>query len=418
MLSKSRDADLDSDLIDFAATHRPDATGLGEERGEIGTGRIRSEQAPGERREPEEGAVRLEKTFAPREAARAPSRRKWTRPLLFALLPLALAGGAYMYVTGGRFVSTDDAYVNARQVGISTDVAGIVSEVDVRNNQYVSAGQVLYRLDPRQLQIALDNAQSNLAQIALSVASMKKDYAQMLSDVAAQQAQVQLDQANYERYAALLQADAIAKATYDQSRFSLQTDNGRLSASREQALSELAKLNGDANIAVQQLPQYQQALAQVREAQRELDHTTIRAPFSGTVTDVPSIAPGKYLAASTTAFYLVDTDHVWIDATPKETELTNVWPGQPATVTIDAYPNVKWQGAVESISPAAAQQFSLLPAQNTSGNWVKVVQRVPMRIGVDTTDKAMPPLRAGMSVVVSVDTGRARGLPHFLTRLF
>ena len=161
-----------------------------------------------------------------------------------------------------------------------------------------------------------------------------------------------------------------------------------------------------------QHPQYLQAQAQVDEAQRQLDHTVVKAPFAGIVTNVPSIAPGKYLAASTTAFYLVDTDHVWVDANPKETELTYVRPGQPVTVTVDTYPDAVWHGTVESISPAAAQEFSLLPAQNTSGNWVKVVQRVPMRVRVDTSDQKLPPLRAGMSVEVNVDTGHARGLPH------
>jgi membrane fusion protein (multidrug efflux system) len=136
------------------------------------------------------------------------------------------------------------------------------------------------------------------------------------------------------------------------------------------------------------------------------------------VTNVPSIAPGKYLAASTTAFYLVASDHAWVDSSPKETELTYVRSGQPVTVTVDTYPGLQWHGSVESISPAAAQEFSLLPAQNTSGNWVKVVQRIPMRVRVDTSDANLPPLRAGMSVVVDVDTGHTRGLPHFLAALF
>jgi len=144
----------------------------------------------------------------------------------------------------------------------------------------------------------------------------------------------------------------------------------------------------------------------------------VTAPFAGTVTNVPAIAPGKYLAASTTAFFLVDTDHVWVDATPKETELTYVRVGQPVTVTADIYPDHEWHGVVESVSPAAAQEFSLLPAQNTSGNWVKVVQRVPMRVRLDTSDKTLPQLRAGLSVEVEVDTGHARGFPHFLTAPF
>jgi membrane fusion protein (multidrug efflux system) len=159
-------------------------------------------------------------------------------------------------------------------------------------------------------------------------------------------------------------------------------------------------------------------VAQRDEAARELDHAVVKAPFAGIVTNVPALAPGKYLQASVTAFYLVATDHVWVDANPKETELTHVRPGQPVTMSVDTYPNRTWRGTVESISPAAAQEFALLPAQNTSGNWVKVVQRIPMRVRLDTSDKDLPPLRAGMSVEVDVDTGHARGLPHFVTALF
>ena len=158
-------------------------------------------------------------------------------------------------------------------------------------------------------------------------------------------------------------------------------------------------------------------MAQRNEAARQLDHTVVKAPFAGIVTNVPSLAPGKYLQASMTAFYLVATDYVWVDSNPKETELTNVRPGQPVMVTVDTCPDVEWHGAVESISPAAAQEFSLLPAQNTSGNWVKVVQRIPMRVRLDTSNKNLPPLRAGMSVEVNVDTGHQRGLPQFLTAL-
>jgi membrane fusion protein, multidrug efflux system len=337
---------------------------------------------------------------------------------LFALLPLALIAGAYWYVTGGQVMSTDDAYVEADTVGVSTDVSGIVKEIDVSENQHVDAGQVLYRLDPRQFQIALDNAKANLAQTALTIDAMKVDYARMQSDVAAQQAQVGLDQVTFDRDAELARSDVVSKANYDQARFTLQADQSKLDALRQQAAVQLARLAGDPNIPVTQHPQYLQAKAQVDEAQRQLDDSVVKAPFSGVVTNVPSIAPGKYLAASTTAFYLVDTDHLWIDATPKETELTYVRPGQPVTVTVDTYPNADWHGVVESVSPAAAQQFSLLPAQNTSGNWVKVVQRITMRVRIDTKDKSLPPLRAGMSVEVGVDTGHTRGLPHFLAALF
>jgi membrane fusion protein (multidrug efflux system) len=346
------------------------------------------------------------------------SRRNRVRGRLFALLPLVLMVGCYWYVTGGQIVSTDDAYVEAEKVGVSTDVSGIVKEVDVTDNQHVAAGQVLYRLDPRQFQIAVDNAKANLAQTALTIEAMKQDYKRMLSDVAAQQAQVDLDQTNYNRDVMLLRSGTVSQAIYDQAQSTLETDKSKLESLRQQTQVQLARLAGDPDIAVTQHPQYLQGQAQVDEAQRQLDHTVVVAPFAGIATDVPAIAAGKYLAASATAFYLVDTDHVWVEANPKETELTEVRPGQPVTVTVDTYPNALWHGTVESISPAGAQEFSLLPAQNTSGNWVKVVQRVPMRVRVDTSDSRQPPLRAGMSVEVDVDTGHARGFPHFLSALF
>jgi membrane fusion protein, multidrug efflux system len=345
------------------------------------------------------------------------SKRTMLRWGLFALLPLALLAGAYGYVAGGRIMSTDDAYVEADKVGISTDVAGIVKGVGVTENQHVTAGQVLYRLDPRQFQIALDSAKANLAQVALSVDAMKQDYRRMLSDSAAEQAQVHLDQITYDRDVALIKSNAVSQAQLDQAKAVLDSDSNKLASLNQAAQVQLARLGGDPDAPVTGHPQYRQAKAQVDEAQRQLDHTVVVAPFAGTLTNVPAIAPGKYLAASTTAFYLVDTDHAWVDANPKETELTYVRPGQPATIAVDAYPDKVWHGTVESISPAAAQEFALLPAQNTSGNWVKVVQRVPMRVRVDT-DAEHPPLRPGMSVEVDVDTGHARGLPHFLAALF
>src|SRR5690242_14159147 len=260
-------------------------------------------------------------------------RRRLLRRTLFALVPLALIVGGYWYVTGGQVISTEDAYVEADKVGISTDVSGIVQDVDVSDNQHVNVGQVLYRLDPRQFQIALDNAKANLAQTKLVIESMKQDYKRMLSDVSSQQAQVDLDQVNFDRNAALVKSNTVSRANYDQARYTLQADQSKLASFKQQAQVQLAKLDGNADIPVTEHPQYKQAKAQVDEAQRQLDHAVIKAPFAGIVTNVPSIQPGTYLAASTTAFYLVATDHVWVQADPKETQLTYVRPGQPATVT-------------------------------------------------------------------------------------
>jgi membrane fusion protein (multidrug efflux system) len=201
----------------------------------------------------------------------------------------------------------------------------------------------LYRLDPRQFQIALDNAKANLAQTALTIVSMKQDYGRMLSDVAAQQARVAFDQATYDRNASLVGTGAVSRAAYDQARYTLETGKGNLESLRQQAAVQLAKLGGNLDILVTRRPQFLRAEARVDEAQRQLDDSVVKAPFAGIVTQVSAIARGKYLAASTTAFFLVGTDHVWVDATPKETELKYVRTGQPVTVRIDTYPDAVWR---------------------------------------------------------------------------
>src|SRR4029077_15958483 len=203
----------------------------------------------------------------------------------------------------------------------------------VSENPHVTPGKILYRLDPRQFQIAVDNAKANLAQTQLTIEAMKRDYRRMLSDIETQQAQVALDQATFDRFATLVKTNAISQANYDQARFTLKADQSKVASLQQQAEVQLARLAGNPDIPVTEHPQYLQAKAQVDEAQRQLDHTVVKAAFAGIVTNVPSIAPGKYLQASTTAFYLVATDHVWVDANPKETELTYVRPGQPVKVT-------------------------------------------------------------------------------------
>ena len=200
-------------------------------------------------------------------------RVRWT---LFALLPIVLLAGGYSYVTGGQIMSTDDAYVQADRVGISTDVSGIVQDVAVKDNEHVEAGQVLYRLDPRQFQIALENAKANLAQTAMSIDAMKQDYQRMLSDVAAQQAQVDLDQKNYDRNAMLLKTATVSQAVFDQTRYALDNDKSKLAAFQQQVKVQLAKLGGDPDMPTTEHPQYRQAKAQVDEAQRQLDHTIVK----------------------------------------------------------------------------------------------------------------------------------------------
>src|SRR5882724_5579 len=349
------------------------------------------------------------------EPAKLPhtQRRRWLRWAMFALLPLALIAGGYWYVTGGGVMSTDNAYVEADKVGISTDVSGIVKEIDVGNNQQVKEGQVLFRLDDLPFRLALERADAQVGIVGNDLNALKANYQDMLAQIKQAQNDIEYYDREFRRQQDLAAKSIASQQTFDTARRNFQNAQQKLASLNQQLAAIAANLNGDPGIPVEQHPRYHDAVAQRDEAARQLDHTVVKAPFAGIVTNVPSIAPGKYLQASMTAFYLVATDHVWVDSNPKETELTYVLPGQPVTVTVDTYPGKEWQGTVESISPAAAQQFSLLPAQNTSGNWVKVVQRIPVRVRVDTHDDSRPPLRAGMSVVVNVDTGHARGLPLF-----
>jgi membrane fusion protein, multidrug efflux system len=355
---------------------------------------------------------------APPQNSPKPPARRWLRRVLFLLLPLVLVAGGYWYVTGGQVMSMDDALVEADKVGVSTDVSGIVKEVDVTENQRVKAGQLLYRLDDLPFRLALERAEAQLGMVRDDLNAMKANYRDMQARIKQAQNDVGYFGTQLRRAQSLLTAHFASQSAFDTANRDLQNAQQSLASLTQQLAAIAANLDGDPEGPVEQNPRYLGALAQRDEAARQLDHAAVRAPFAGIVTDVPSIAPGKYLAASTTAFFLVATDHAWIDANPKETELTYVRPGQPVTVTVDTYPDTNWRGTVASISPAAAAEFSLLPAQNTSGNWVKVVQRIPMRVYVDTRDRNLPPLRAGMSVEVDVDTGHTRGWPHLLTALF
>ena len=339
------------------------------------------------------------------------------RPLLFALLPVALLIGGYVYVTGGAVMSTDNAYVQADIVGISNDVSGIVSEVVVHDNQTVAKGDVLFKLDEAPFRFALDRADAQVGIIKNNLDAMRTTYKDMQAQIEQAKADVALDQTNFDRQQKLAVDNYTPQATLDASRNTLHAAQQKLASLNQQLAGIAANLNGNPDAAIEEHPRYKDALAARNEAARQLAHAQVQAPFSGIVTNVPALQPGQYLAAAATAFNIVSSDHVWIEASPKETELTSVAPGQKARVYVDMYPGEAWTGTVESISPASASSFSLLPAENSSGNWVKVVQRIPMRIRVDNAP-GKPPLRVGMSVEVSVDTGHARGLPAFLTGLF
>ncbi len=335
------------------------------------------------------------------------------RILMLGGVAIVVIVATTLWLTGGRYVGTDDSYVHAAQLLVSTDVSGLVKEVDVHEGQTVKKGQVLFRIDPLQFQIALDNAKANQQNTKLSLIAARNTYARMLQDIATQAAQVQLDQANFNRYAALVKVNSIAPTLYDQARFTLASAQSTLASLKEQAATQLATLGGNIGLPIESLPQYRAAEAQVAEVQRQLDHTVVRAPFDGIVTAVDSLQPGTLVISalsafsSTSAVALVSTKDVWVEANMKETDLTHVHIGDPVDVTIDTYSGRTWHGTVDAISPATGSDFSVLPSENASGNWVKVTQRVTVKIRLHMRPND-PPLRAGMSTYVSIDTGHPR----------
>lgn len=347
----------------------------------------------------------------------AKRKRRLLRPLLFALLPVALVAAGYIYVTGGQIMSTDNAYVQADTVGISTDVSGTVDEIMVHDNQFVRKGQVLFRLRQKAFRIALEGAQAQLGTVRNQILTLKATYTQALSQIAQAQADLPYYQTAFKRQQDLVTSAAASRAAYDKAQEDLVAAEQKVKVAQAEAQAALAQLGNDPNQTVEENPFYLQAKSGVDDAQRQFDNTIVRAPFDGIVTNVPALQVGSYLRAAQQAFSLISTTNIWISASPKETELTNVKPGQPVTVTVDTYPGIEWKGTVGSISPASGSSFSMLPAQNTTGNWVKVVQRIPMIVNLQDLDDK-PPLRVGMSVIINVDTGKARGLPTFITDLF
>lgn len=352
-------------------------------------------------------------TAASPRVTEAPARRRLRlsvvlRPLLMlGGIAIVIVGAGYWWLTGGRTVSIDDAYVRAAKEVIATDVSGIVDSVPVHEGQHVRKGDVLLRLDPKPFRYALDGAIAYRDGLLSTLDAERLDYQRMLRDVAVKEIEVQADQARLDRYENLVKSGGVTKLEYDDARFKLLADKRAVDALKTVAAVALTKLGGDPNVDSHDQTDYLQAVAKVNELQRQLDHTVIYAPFSGVVTQVESVQPGMYLGASTAAFGLVSDENIWVEANPKETELTYVRPGNPVEITVDTYPGTTWNGEVESIAPNSGSEFSVLPAQNTSGNWVKVVQRIPVRIKV-LRKAGDPSLRSGMSVIADIDTGHKR----------
>jgi membrane fusion protein (multidrug efflux system) len=343
---------------------------------------------------------------APAPAPAAPPSNRRRRLLMMASVPIVLALlGGYFWLTGGRYASTDNAYVGQDRVTITADVPGRIVEVAVKTNQPVKKGDLLLRIDPEPYRIALAQADAALASARLSVDQLRATYQQALAEETQAQSDVDYNQKAFDRQRDLLKKGVASQATYDQAENALRSAQQALTQAKEKALAAIAGLGGDPNIETDKHPTVLAAIAKREQAALDLANTEVHAPVDGIVSQTARLQVGAYVSSAqampTDLLSLVESDDTWIEANFKETDLTSMAVGQKAKVWVDAYPKCTFTGEVASIGAGTGSSFSLLPAQNATGNWVKVVQRVPVRVKLDSTGCA--PLRMGMSADVEVD---------------
>jgi membrane fusion protein (multidrug efflux system) len=327
--------------------------------------------------------------------------------LLVVLPAIAIIVGVGLYLAGGRYISTDNAYVGAEKVLITPDISGKVSRVLVREGQHVDAGAPLFEIDQQPFELAVRQAQSKLDTVLTDLANLKSNYQSLKRLVDLGQEAVDIKRRDVERKTALAAKQTSTQVDVDNANAALLTAELQLQLGRQQLSSTFNQLLGNADLSAEDFPPYQQAKAALDQAKRDLDHTSIKAPIAGTATQVDNIQLGRFVTAGTPVFSVIDDSEPWVDANLKETDITHLALNQPVEIDVDSFPDHPLHGHVASVSPGTGAQFAILPPQNASGNWVKVVQRVPVRIVFDRGEDVSR-LRAGMSVTVSIDTGRQR----------
>ncbi|UOA28219.1 HlyD family secretion protein [Pseudosulfitobacter sp. DSM 107133] len=355
---------------------------------------------------PDPIAPATEAAPAPKDA-QPPAPTRGRRRLLMLSVPLVLVlAGAGAWLFGGRYITTDNAYIHQPMTTISPDVSGRVSDVLVTENQSVTAGTPLFRLDPTDYRIALDTADAGLASARLAVAQQRAAFQTAQAQLQASKAIEDVKDRELKRQQQLTDRGIGTQASLDEATIAFRSASNAVTLAQRQLDAAAAALGGDPEADTDTLPSVRAALAAREAAERHLKQTEISAASDGTVSQIESLNVGQFIAAGTGIATLVDSGQTWVEANFKETQLAELHPGQPVTIDVDAYPGLELTGTVESLASATGSQFSLIPAQNATGNWVKVVQRVPVRIQIQTT--ADRPLRDGMSVSVSVDTGHDR----------
>lgn len=328
--------------------------------------------------------------------------------LLFLVPLVAIAAGIYFYVLGGRIVSTENAYVRADVVAISPEIDGRVVEVHVDDNQYVEAGQVLFRIDDEPFRIELEASDAELGIFRQEVDSLRAQYREIESEIRSAAERVRYLSVERERQSKLAASGHGSQADLAAAEHDLNTARQRESGLQQRKLKVIAELGGAVDLPVEQHPRYLRAVSMRDRATLNLTRTEVRAPVAGYLGNI-TLEPGEQVEAGDTVFPLVASSEHWIEANLKEVHLNHVKVGQTAKVRVDSYHDHSFEGTVESISPATGAEFSLLPAQNTTGNWVKVVQWVPVKVRLKQSP-GMPTLRAGLTATVEIDTGYERSL--------
>lgn len=331
------------------------------------------------------------------------------RPFLLIAVPVvAVAGALLWYLWGGRYIGTENAYVKADIVHVSAEVSGRVIEVGLQDHAQVKAGDLLLKIDPEPYKLALDKAEAELDQTRARVAALRAEYREAMAEQKEAEDKVQFYDAQRDRQKRLADKGVGRAFFFEEADANADAARARVTASRQKMQRVLAQLGGKPDIETEAHPLVREKLAARDRAKLDLDRTVVRAPLGGLAVNV-RLLPGEHVRAATPLFALISDAAPWVEANFKETELTYVRPGQTATVVLDIYPDVTWQAEVSSISPATGAEFALLPPQNASGNWVKVVQRLPVRLKLTPSAGAEPlPLRAGMTATVTVDTQRER----------
>jgi membrane fusion protein, multidrug efflux system len=352
-----------------------------------------------------------------RKSVKEVKRRNLRMMLLVVVPAIAAAAGLGIYLTGGRYISTDNAYVGAQKVLITPDISGKVSRIVVREGQRVEPGDILFEIDSEPFRLALEQAQAKLAGVRVELTNLKANAQSLAKLLDLSEKSVDLKQRDVERKASLVTSRTGSQFDLDNSQASLVQAQLIAQFTLQQKNSTLNQLLGNPDLPIEEYPSYRQAKAAVEQAERDLNHTTLRAPISGTATQVDNIQLGRYVMAGAPVFGVIDDTAPWVDANPKETDITYLRTGQKVMMYVDSFPDHAFRGTVTSVSPGTGAQFSILPPQNASGNWVKVVQRVPVRIAFATGQDTRY-LRSGMSVTVEIDTEHSRSLGRLIGSLF